>query len=181
SKSGTPKEQIQQVDAYYGRMESEMVKKGVSPERARELVSREKTSMYDDALSTSREMMEEGIPGAPPDSDSPNNAAAATHDTIQQATHAVDKPLRDVQILRSVQDEGGVRQVAESGYKLVSIDPSTKKATVINSEGARMEVSTKDLVFVHDGQALGAMPAAIQKKFVERFAGLGDKKEEWVN
>jgi hypothetical protein len=63
-KNGGVREQVQYIDEFHGRLESELVKMGVKADRARELAQSEKTAMYDEALTATnaRAKGEEGPP-----------------------------------------------------------------------------------------------------------------------
>src|SRR6516164_2252196 len=58
-KNGGVREQVQYIDEFHGRLESELVKMGVKADRARELAQSEKTAMYDQAL-TAHQRAREG-------------------------------------------------------------------------------------------------------------------------
>src|ERR1700751_4335264 len=49
-KNGSVKEQVQYVNEFHGRLESELVKMGVKSDRAHELAQSEQTAVYDEAL-----------------------------------------------------------------------------------------------------------------------------------
>lgn len=171
-KNGGVKEQIQYIDEVHGRLESELVKMGVKSDRARELAQSEKTAMYDQALATTnaREKGAEGAPdGGVADPNTPTGAGAATRHKVEDLMRRADQ---DVQLLNG--------KPSDLPLKLVAMDKANDRALVKYPDGSMQQVKASEVVYVHDGQALGNLPPAVQRNFEENLRGLGDdKKQQW--
>lgn len=180
-KTGTPEQYAREVENYFGNMKSELIQKGVSPQRATQLVTSEKTAMYDEALAKTNRAMERDVhPGA--SDDTPENAATATRNAAEQLANNTNQPLRDVEILRTVQDKGAVvGQQSERGYKFVGWE-GNEKAIVQDPLGSIRKVDSNNVVFVHDSQALGLMKPAVKAQYERRLASMSEpEKVEWSN
>ena len=72
-----------------------------------------------------------------------------------------DHPQRDVQLLNG--------KPSDLPFKLVGMDKANDKALVKFPDGSMKEVKASEVVYVHDGQALGNLPPAVQKNFDDHF------------
>jgi len=60
------------------------------------------------------------------------------------------------------------------------MDKASDKALVKFPDGSMQQVKASEVVYVHDGQALGKLPPAVQKSFDDRFGRLADdQKQQW--
>lgn len=172
-KNGGIREQVQYIDEFHGRLESELVKMGVKPDRARELAQSEKTEMYDQALAATnaRAKGEEGAPGGGgSDPNTPAGAGAATRHRVEELMRGTNQ---DVQLLNG--------KPSDLPLKLVAMDKANDRALVRFPDGSMQQVKASEVVYVHDGQALGNLPPAVQKNFDKRFGELGDgQKQQWT-
>ena len=171
-KNGGVREQVQYVDEFHGRLESELVKMGVKSDRARELAQSEKTEMYDQALAATnaRARGEEGAPdGGGADPNTPAGAGAATRHKVEELMRGANQ---DVQLLNG--------KPSDLPLKLVAMDKANDKALVRFPDGSMQQVKASEVVYVHDGQALGNLPPAVQKNFDANFGKLAeDQKQQW--
>jgi hypothetical protein len=171
-KNGGVREQVQYIDEFHGRLESELVKMGVKSDRARELAQSEKTEMYDQALAATnaREKGAEGAPGGSgSDPNTPTGVGAATRHKVEELMRGTNQ---DVQLLNG--------KPSDLPLKLVAMDKANDKALVKFPDGSMQQVKASEVVYVHDGQALGNLPPAVQKSFDDRFGRLADdQKQQW--
>ena len=171
-KNAGVREQVQYIDEFHGRLESELVKMGVKSDRARELAQSEKTEMYDQALAATnaREKGAEGAPdGGGSDPNTPTGAGAATRHKVEALMRGTNQ---DVQLLNG--------KPSDLPLKLVAMDKANDKALVKFPDGSMQQVKASEVVYVHEGQALGNLPPAVQKSFDDRFGRLADdQKQQW--
>src|SRR5450631_2008910 len=170
-KNGGVREQVQYIDEFHGRLESELVKMGVKSDRARQLAQSEKTEMYDQALAATnaRAKGEEGPPHGDADPNSATGAGAATRHKVEELMRGTNQ---DVQLLNG--------KPSDLPLKLVAMDKANDRALVKFPDGSMRQVKASEVVYVHDGQALGNLPPAVQKNFDKRFGELGDdQKQQW--
>ena len=145
-KNGGVREQVQYIDEFHGRLESELVKMGVKSDRARELAQSEKTAMYDQALAATnaREKGAEGAPdGGGSDPNTPTGAGAATRHKVEELMRGTNQ---DVQLVNG--------KPSDLPLKLVAMDKANDKALVRFPDGSMQQVKASEVVYVHDGQAL---------------------------
>ena len=98
-KNGSVREQVQYVDEFHARLESELVKLGVKSDRAHELAQSEQTAVYDEALTATNAHAkgEEGPPDSSgSDQNTPAGASAATRHKVEELTRGTNQ---DVQLL----------------------------------------------------------------------------------
>jgi hypothetical protein len=170
-RNGGVRDQVQYIDEFHGRLESELVKMGVKSDRARELAQSEKTAMYDQALAATnaRAKGEEGPPQGDADPKSATGAGAATRHRVEELMRGTNK---DVQLLNG--------KPSDLPLKLVAMDKANDRALVKFPDGSMQQVKASEVVYVHDGQALGNLPPAVQKNFEKNFGELGDgQKQQW--
>jgi hypothetical protein len=171
-KNGSVREQVQYVDEVHGRLESELVKMGVKSDRARELAQSEMTEMYDQALTATnaRARGEEGAPDSGgSDPNTPTGAGAATRHKVEELMRGTNQ---DVQLLNG--------KPSDLPLKLVAMDKANDRALVKFPDGSMQQVKASEVVYVHDGQALGNLPTSVQKNFEKHFGELGDdQRQQW--
>ncbi|HEU0202367.1 MAG TPA: hypothetical protein VFR86_18295 [Burkholderiaceae bacterium] len=91
--NGTPEIYVREVESYYKRLETELVKQGVQADRAHELVNGEKTAMYAEALASTNGLLAGANPAAhAPDVHKAGGAGAATRQTAERLAQEVQQP-----------------------------------------------------------------------------------------
>jgi hypothetical protein len=179
---GTAGQHVKEVEAYYGRLEAELVKEGIKPDRARTLVLAEKTAMYDEALAhTNGALAGNPVLGNTADPNTSTGTAAATRQSVDQLAHGAAEPLPEVQVLHTERSaDGRPGQRAEEGLRLLHLDRGTNTAVVLRPDGSFGEVPANNVVFVHQKQALGLPTAAAKHQLDLRLQKMSEpERQQW--